>query len=66
MCALILVVVEISCVRGSSQVWDDGALDLTVVHLLPIDVLEPLVLLDARRAAGDVAKALGDVDGAEA
>jgi hypothetical protein len=64
--ALGLILVEVARVSGTPQMRHNGALHFAVVQFLPVDVLEPLVLLDALCAAGDVAQALGGVDCAEA
>ena len=63
--ALILVIVEIPRVGRPSQMWHNWSLDLAVVHLLPVDVFEPLMLLHARCAACNVTQAFGHVDGAK-
>src|SRR5690242_10747463 len=63
--ALVLVLVEIPRISGPAQMRHNRPLHLAAVHFVPVNVFEPLVRLDPRRPAGNVAEPLGHVDGAE-
>ena len=61
----IVIVIEISSIRGMIYPRDNRTLDLPIVQRVPIDAGEELMLLDSLASSRDETKTFGGVDRAE-
>ena len=62
---LIRIRIKTATIARPPHIRHDRPPATPIIHIVPVHALEVGVCFDARRAAGDVAEALGAVDGAE-